>query len=422
MSNPARIRLLLGATLLVAACSDDSTGPDPGPPGSTRTTYTGFFIDDAVEGLGVESPDGTRTTTDEHGAFTFELDQPIDLYVDDAWLGTVTTPRNRVTPNDLGTAGVNVARFVQSLDVTPGVPGIDLTGIDLDPTPIDFTQSASTFGSDPAVVAALAAAAKVGATGTLVSPSQASQALGASVNARFDDVDFTDVALLVVVPGEDDRCLVRLLDDGTGDLVCADELGDGPSPFTWTVTEIDLDLTFTEGTTAVRHVNAQPLGLTGPNRFATQTVDECLTCDPDTEVVTEAGVATLVLPLALAAPDVAGRTIVLTDSDGLPRMTVTLAGDGTGTVDDGEGAEPIVWTVDDGLRDVLILRGTGAVGAELRLDLLFLTRGTLGAGTVALRTARVVDQDGNGIADDADLEAAGTFGVVGTLSVSTGIR
>jgi len=422
----ARIRLLVAATILVVGCSDDGTGPDPGSPTSGPRVAHGFFLDDAVAGLGVEAGEASRVMTDVDGAFAFTVDEPVSFFVGDLLLGTVATPRTRITPNDFGTAGVNLARFVQSLDTTPGVPGIDLTGLDLAATPIDFAQGAGTFGTDPAVVAALAVAEAAGGSGVLVTPSQASAALAACVNARFDDADFEDTVLLAVSPDEDDPCLARLLADGTGDLLCADEIESDPDAaprtFTWTVADVDLDLTFTEGTTAVRHVNAQPLGLTGPNRFATQTVDECLTCDADTEVATEAGVATLILPLALDAPDVAGRTLILTDSDGLPRMTVSLVGDGTGSVDDGDGTEPIVWAVDEGLRDVLTLRGTGEAGAELRLDLLFLIRGTLTPGTVALRAARVVDQNGNGLADDADLAAAGTFGGVETLSVSTVVR
>lgn len=413
MNRSVAMALLLAITLAFPGCGgDDGTGPgDDGGTVYTPGPYYGFFLDDAVKGLGYEYDGGAKRLTDENGAFEIEPDTPVRFYVDDLLLGTADDPRTRTTPNDLGSVGTNVARFIQSLDTRPGQPGIDLTGISLGSSPIDFAYSSEAFGTQPGVQAALDAAEVLGGTGILVTPSEASQRLSAGIGGEFDAAELMDTAIFPVDPVPDSElCYAMFFADGTGFNVCEDDIDEDPSSagetFRWTVDGAELELEFPAAGTVLERVTVQRLGITG-NRISTQTVSECLTCDPNVEPAIEAGVLTVVMPLPLSAADLTNRSILFADA--VETTIVAFNGDGTGTVHaDGEVMD-MVWSVGSPLRNVLRVRGTGEAGSLLLYHELFLTRGTAIDGEFVALLGTTTDVDQNGEADESDFVAAGSF-------------
>jgi len=88
---------------------------------TTPATFTGMFVDSAVEGLSYSTPSGSGVT-DENGEFTYQMDEKVTFS-----LGGITFPeidaKSIITPLDLfdtmeldHEAVVNTLRLLQSLD------------------------------------------------------------------------------------------------------------------------------------------------------------------------------------------------------------------------------------------------------------------------------------------------------------------
>jgi hypothetical protein len=360
-------------------------------------------------------------TTDFYGACELEVGKAATFYVDEVPLGTVASPTTRITPNSFGIAGTSIARFVQSLDTTPGVPGIELTAVDLAPDPINFVQGNDSFGTDPLVLQAVADAAKVGGTGILVSASQASAALAAGTSTVFEAPDFEDVAFFPVVAGSSgEPCIVRTRADGTGVNLCQDDIDTDPAsaaqPFTWEIDNSALVVEFPSASNVETRVTVERLGTTG-NRISTQVTSECLTCDPNEEPTVEGSAETLLLALPITPADFDGRTITFTASG--EATTATFNGDGTGLLDDQGTVITFVWSIGDVLTNVLVLRGTGTAGEQLPYVEAFLVDGTVLDGSFALLSAEVTDTNANGVIDDAEVEETALYDAVELVASSS---
>lgn len=405
---------IVAAALALTGCSDDSTAPEDDGGSTQSTTFYAFFLDDAVNGLRYTSAGGDTNTTDLFGVCELEIGAPATFYVDDIELGTVASPTTRITPSSFGVIGTNIARFVQSIDTTPGVPGIELTGLDLPPDPINFNQGNDSFGMDAVVLQAVADAAKAGGTGVLVGVNEALQALAAGLSTVFEAADFADRAFFPIeAGGSDEPCVVRTRADGTGVSVCRDDIDADPAsaapPFTWTIDDPALVIEYDFGSGVEERVRVERLGTTG-NRISTQVTTECLTCDPDVEPTTALSTETFILPLPITGAELDDQTIAFTSPDDV--TSATFNGDGTGSLDDGGTLVTFTWAIGDVLTDVLTVRGTGSPGTELLYIELFLIDGTVLDGTFAALSGVATDSNANGVIDDAEVDASIVYDAV----------
>lgn len=416
-----RYRLMLAfVVILVGACSS-GTDPDEDGGGSftPSTEFQGFFLDDAVEGLQYQVAGGAVKTTDEYGTFTSDAGMEMNFLVDGVSLGTVTEGRTRITPNDFGVAGANIARFVQSLDTTPGEPGIDLAGVDLAGTAINFVQSGSAFAADPLVQQAVAAAASAGANGVLISESAALAALAAGTSSILQASDLENVALFPVVAGANNEpCFVRFRDDGTGQNICEDDIVADPSgaavEFTWMIDNSTAVVEFDFGAGVEERVTLQRLGTTG-NRISAQVTSERVqNCNPNVEPCIEGEVQTLITALPITGGDFSGKTISFVGPGG--SGTATFNANGAGTLSDMQGTEDFVWSVGSTFNNVLVLQGTGTPGDVMLYHELILIEGTASGGTFAALFGEVTDTNSDGVVDESEMTNTGEYEAVELLA------
>jgi hypothetical protein len=410
---------LILCALMAVGCDSSTDGDENGNGGGPISSEVyGYFIDDAVEGLQYRVGGGPVETTDLFGTILFEAGSPIEFFVDGVSLGTVSEGLTRITPNDFGVTSANIARFLQSLDTTPGVPGIKLTGVDLADTPINFNQDGGAFAADPIVQQAVAAAASAGASGILVSQSAALAELAAGTSTTFETADFADVALFPVETGpRNEPCFVRFRADGSGESVCQDDIVDDPSgaaaEFDWAIDGFSAVLDFPSSASAEERVTLQRLGTTG-NRISTQVIGERLNCNPNVEPCVEGGVQTMITALPIAAADFNGKTIQFWGAG--PTRTATLNANGTGTLEYSGTTDTCEWSVDDGFENVLLLSGTGAAGEDLVYHELLLIDGIVTDGTFVALFARVTDTDNDGAISPAEAASGRRFESVEVLA------
>jgi len=399
---------------------DDSSGVIVG---GGDIEVPGFFIDDTVQGLQYQIDGGAVQVTDEYGVFTCLLDEStlegqLSFFVDGIPLGAADC-RVRVTPNDFGVTGLNIARFLQSLDTTPGIPGIDLTGLDLPDTPINFNQGNDSFTADTAVNDAVAAAALAGANGVLVSVDEALVELAAGTSGGFAAADLANLALYPVIAGTvNEPCFVLFRADGSGFNLCRDDIVEDPSnaaeEFAWSIDGSLAVLEFDYGAGVEDRVTVQRLGTTG-NRISTDVVSNCLVCDPNVEPAITTERTTLLTALPISASDFEGVSLTLSGIDTGISASLIFNADGTGTLVDGTAStQSFIWSVDSDF-ELLVLRGSGTPGADLLYHRLILTEGTVGIGTYAAILARATDTDNSGVIDGTEFDDSGVFEAVDLL-------
>ena len=105
-----KILSLIGISALVVGCGVDN--PFDEPQSNMSNKGTAFYIDSAVEGVTAQCR-STVTTTDENGAFTYEVGQPCTFLIGNIVLskhGGIT--KNKMVLED----NIEVAQFLQSLD------------------------------------------------------------------------------------------------------------------------------------------------------------------------------------------------------------------------------------------------------------------------------------------------------------------
>ena len=346
--------------------------------------------------------------TDENGVFSFTIGDPLTFKIDDLVLGSIPSGLERLTPNELNSPnlGNQVFRFVQAMDTTPGTPGIDLSGLDLPSTPINFSQSNSFFENDLAVIAALAASQAAGATGVLIGRATAQANFLAGTNRIIVQTDFEDlVAYPVSAPGPNEPCLVFFNADLSGESVCRDDIAADPANaaenFTWfidnalLVADIDADT----------QVTVTKNGTTG-NRIHTTVATECVTCNPNLGPTIEIEQQTYYTALPINSVDFSGQ--VLTLSTGSGTITATFAAT-TVSFSDVNGVETANWSVNP-LNNVLLLEGTGTPGAiDLSFAKAILIDGSVNDGQFAVLNALVDDANNDGIVDQAEFDINGVY-------------
>lgn len=403
-----KLFIIINISLWLTACGGGGSGGGGGGANSGPDTFYGFFIDNAVEDLIVEAASGSVQRTDENGVFSFTIGDPLTFKIDDLVLGSIPSGLERLTPNELNSPnlGNQVFRFVQAMDTTPGTPGIDLSGLDLPSTPINFSQSNSFFENDPAVIAALAASQAAGATGVLIDRLIARDNFLASTNRIIVQIDFEDlVAYPVSAAGPNEPCLVFFNADLSGESVCRDDIVADPANaaenFTWfinsalLVADIDADT----------QVTVTKNGTTG-NRIHTTVATECVTCNPNLGPTIEIEQQTFYTALPINSVDFSGQ--VLTLSTGSGPITATFAAT-TVSFNDGSGVETANWSVNP-LNNVLLLEGTGAPGAtDLSFAKAILIDGSVNNGQFAVLNALVDDTNNDGIADQAEFDMNGVY-------------
>ncbi len=403
-----KLLIVINITLWLTACGGGSGGGGGGGTNSGPETYYGFFIDDAVQDLIVEAASGSVQRTDENGVFSFTIGDPLTFKIDDLVLGSIPSGLERLTPNELNSPnlGNQVFRFVQAMDTTPGTPGIDLSGLDLPSTPINFSQSNSFFENDPAVIAALAASQAAGATGVLIDRLIARDNFLASTNRIIVQIDFEDlVAYPVSATGPNEPCLVFFNADLSGESVCRDDIVAGPANaaenFTWfinsalLVADIDADT----------QVTVTKNGTTG-NRIHATVATECLTCDPNLAPTIEVEYQTYYTALPISSVDFSGQVLTLSNGSGTTTATFTAS---TVSFDDGSGVETANWSVNT-VNNVLLLEGTGSPGAsDLSFAKAILIDGSVNNGQFVLLNALVDDTNNDGIADQAEFDINGVY-------------
>ncbi len=405
-----KLFIIISITLWLVACGGGSGGGDDngGSSGGPESFY-GFFIDDAVQDLIVQSASGSVQRTDENGVFSFTIDDQLTFKIDDLVLGTIPSGLERLTPADLDSPnlGNQVFRFVQSMDTTPGTPGIDLSGLDLPSTPINFSQSDSFFENDPAVIAALAASQAAGATGVLIDSLTARDNFLAATNRIIVQIDFEGlVAYPVSVPGPNEPCMVFFNADLSGESICRDDIVADPTDavenFTWfidsalLVADIDVDT----------QVTITKNGTTG-NRIHTTVATECLTCDPDLAPTIEIEQQTFYTALPINVVDFSGQVLTLSSSSGT--TTATFEANGTVSFNDGSGVETANWSVNT-VNNILLLEGIGNPGAtDLSFAKAILIDGSVNNGQFAVLNALVDDTNNDGIGDQAEFDINGVY-------------
>ncbi len=400
-----RVYVLLLAMSLIA-CGGDSDDDDDNNVNAGNETFYGFFIDDAVQGLIVDAENGGVQTTDENGVFSFEVGDPLSFFVDDVFIGSIDSGLERLTPADLASNGSQVFRFLQSLDTSPGTPGIDLTGIDLPDTPINFSQQSSFFENDPAVQLAIQASMAAGAAGVLIDFTVARDNYLAATNRIITQPDFEGlVAYPVAATGPNEPCIVFFNADLSGESICRDDIqadpADAAEDFDWSVVggEVVADIDADTRSTITRN------GITG-NRVHVRVATECLTCDPDKGTVLEVELQTFHTALPIDAADFNGVTMTLSGSG--DTVTATFDVGGGATLDDNGSVETANWSVTPD--NVLLLQGTGNPGdPELSFVRAILIEGVVTDGRFAVLNGLVDDSGDNGMADQAEFDANGVY-------------
>ena len=154
--------ILIG--LLISACgggSDENSTPPAVITPPESTTYTGTFIDSAVEGLSYKTAT-QEGTTNANGEFIYQLGETVVFSIGGIKfpavdVKTVLTPLDIFKTEDLTNAGVvNMLRLLQSLD-EDGIPDNGITIIEAahvlaENINIDFTNSNFTTLIDLALV------------------------------------------------------------------------------------------------------------------------------------------------------------------------------------------------------------------------------------------------------------------------------
>jgi len=408
-SSKCKQLLYVMVMLLASACGGGSSSSDDDDSSSGPEYYYGFFIDDAVQGLIYETGGGSAQTTDENGVFRFRIGEPISFRIDEVPIGSIGSGLEVLNPGDLNgpNLGNPVFRFLQSMDTTPGTPGIDLRGLDLPDTPINFSQSHAEFEVDPDVIAALTAAQAAGATGILIDPLTARDNFLAATNRVIVQAEFEDlVAYPVSASGPSEPCLVFFNADLSGESVCRDDIvanpGNATENFTWfiddplLVADIDADT----------RVTVTKNGTTG-NRIHATVATECLTCNPNLAPTIEIEYQTYYTALPISAIDFSGQALNLTTAGG--STTATFAANGTVSFNDGSGIETANWSVNP-LNNVLLLEGSGAPGAtDLSFARAILIEGSVNDGRFVVLNALVDDTNNDGIADQAEFDVNGIY-------------
>lgn len=411
----------IGLAIIIAACSGGGGGGGSGGgSGGAPTEFQGYFIDDAVEDLIVEAASGSVQRTDENGVFSFVIGDQLTFKIDDVVIGSVASGAEVITPGNFGvTSGLQVFRFIQSMDTTPGTPGIDLTGLDLPNVPINFSQSNSFFENDPAVIAALAASVAAGATGVLIDYATARANFLAGSNRVIVQADFENRVLYPEsMSGPTEPCLV-FFDAGpalTGQSVCRDDIAADPANaaenFVWAVVagEVVIDPDPDTRVTVTRN------GTTG-NRVHARVQTECLSCDPNLGPTIETELQTFHNAVDIDAVDFSNQSFTLTGAAG--SVSASFAANGTATFDDGLGGiETLQWSVDP-VKDVLLLRGIGNPGdSDLTYARAILIEGTATSGRYVVLNALVDDTGSDGVADTSEFDANGVFDGIEVLDAS----
>ncbi len=403
--------IFINIIVWLAACGGGGGG---GNTNNTPETFHGFFIDDAVQDLIVEAASGSVQRTDENGVFSFTIDDPLTFKIDDVVIGSVPSGREVITPADFGTTtGPQVFRFIQSMDTTPGTPGIDLNGLDLPNTPINFNQQDSFFEIDPDVNAALAASQLAGATGILIDRTTAQANFLAGSNRIIVQADFENlVAYPVSTPGPNEPCIVFFNADLSGKSICRDDIIADPATsaenFTWSIDGVLLVAVIDVDT----RVTVTKNGTTG-NRIHTTVATECLTCDPNAGPTIEIERQTFFTALPISTVDFNGQVLNLSSDSGTTTASFAV---GTVEFDDGSGIETANWSVDT-VSNVLLLEGTGPPGSvDLSVSKAILIDGSVNDGQFAVINVRVDDTNDNGVADPAEVDSNGVIDSVEVLT------
>jgi len=413
-----RFYLVINIAVCLSACGGGGGGgSDDDDADSGPDVFYGFFVDDAVQGLIVESAGGAVQRTDENGVFSFVPNDPLTFKIDDVVIGSVPSGLEVITPGNFGiTTGPQVFRFIQSMDTSPGTPGIDLRGLDLPNSPIDFNQSDSEFENDPAVMNALFESTFAGASGVLIPYATARTRFLAGSNRVIALADFENlVAYPVTVPLPGEPCLVFFNADLSGESVCRDDIAADPADaaesFTWMIDSALLVADIDPDT----RVTVTKNGTTG-NRIHATVATECLTCNPNLGPVIEIERQTFYTAIPISTVDFSGQVLNLSGDGGA--TTATFSAAGTVVFDDGSSMQAANWSVDT-VSNVLLLGGTGASGTSgLMFAKAILIEGTVGDGKFVFLNASVDDTDNDGVASQAEFDTNGIYDDV-EVQVST---
>jgi hypothetical protein len=194
--------------------------------------------------------------TDVNGVFSYNDGDTITFYVGGIEIGQARGKR-RMTPNDLGNSngangpnrGVNIARFLQSVDLTPSGAGIDLTGLDFSTLgPIDFDTN---FETDSNLSSAISVANGQGASGTLVSAQDAQDHMDAALATGWTTGELigNPISLGVWFNQSDRPCYVVLESDNTGRKICVrnNDTVIQNSPLTWSQNGAAINMAINNG-------------------------------------------------------------------------------------------------------------------------------------------------------------------------------
>lgn len=193
-------KILAAAPLLLAiyGCSSSDSSP---PVNITPTVTSGFFVDVEVKGMGYTTA-SVSGQTDQYGAYAYAPGEDITFSIGGVTLGTIAGAP-AITPNDFGTGDtiLNVARFIQSLDVDsiPG-NGIDVTqaAAALAGTTISsdvFLTDSATFEANKQILDAMVQAGKI-----LIDAATAQTNLDLGTDSTFDPLELEDKAFVIIDP------------------------------------------------------------------------------------------------------------------------------------------------------------------------------------------------------------------------------
>ncbi len=117
--------IISALSLLTIACGGGGGGgsstPVTPPPSTTPTTFTGMFLDSAVQGLNYATVSGSGMTNVD-GEFSYQAGESVTFSIGDISFASVPV-KNVITPLDIigtsdinDTAVVNILRLIQTLD------------------------------------------------------------------------------------------------------------------------------------------------------------------------------------------------------------------------------------------------------------------------------------------------------------------
>ena len=218
-----RSAILILCLLALYGCGNSGINDD-----TTRTssaTSTGTFIDATVEGLLYQTGD-TESLTGVPGTFRFKQGDEIAFYIGDILLGRSVIADTILTPIDLVENGtldseevINIARFLQSLDIDPAADHIKIPMmVHSAAKDLNLSFSSNRFEDEAAEILRYIAESVDDYTSvpTLVSAQDAREHLAASLTTAPDDSidDNNDNSNDdVTPPGDDDQNT----DPGDGD-------------------------------------------------------------------------------------------------------------------------------------------------------------------------------------------------------------